>query len=259
MADTPAETAPPGWRAVTPARVALPRAGTSLGTAPVLALRAAHARARDAVHESFDCEALARAIAPFPSLAVHSEAGGRDEYLRRPDLGRRLHPDYRAALPRGPVDLALVCADGLSALAVQRQAPPFLAALGGLLSDLSLGPAVLAAQGRVAIADDVGEAMEARLAMILIGERPGLSVADSMGVYITFAPRRGRRDAERNCISNIHDDGLLPEAAAAKAAWLVRAALTMQCTGIKLKDEQPVSQIAAGSADQSGSPSISAL
>ncbi len=231
---------PTDWRSSTPARVALDRSGTSLSTDPVLALRAAHARARDAVHAVLDRAELARALPPLETREVHSEARDREKYLRRPDLGRRLHGDCWTGLPDGPFDIALICADGLSAIAVQRHAPPFLSALAQALPDLTLSPVILASQSRVALSDDVGEAMHARLALILIGERPGLSVADSMGAYLTYAPRRGLRDSARNCISNIHGNGLLPPDAAAKAAWLIRAAITLKCTGISLKDDQPL-------------------
>lgn len=199
------------------------------------------------MHATLDRKELARALAPLTTHDVQSEAGNREEYLRRPDLGRRLHETCRATLPEGPFDLALICADGLSAAAVQRYAPPFLAALVQNLPGFSFSPVVLARQTRVALSDDVGEAMRARLGLLLIGERPGLSVADSMGAYLTFAPRRGLRDAARNCISNIHGAGLLPVDAAAKAAWLVRAAIAMECTGIALKDEQPLAASVPGS------------
>ncbi|MET0241333.1 MAG: ethanolamine ammonia-lyase subunit EutC [Sphingobium sp.] len=228
------------WRRATTARVGLERAGPALATQPVLAFRAAHARARDAVHTGLDEDALAAAFAPRGVIRVHSEARDREEYLRRPDLGRRLHPDFMAQLPGGPCEVAMICADGLSALAVQQQAPPFVAALAEELPGISICPIIVALRGRVALSDDVGEAMGARLAIIMIGERPGLSVADSMGVYITYGPRRGRRDMERNCISNIHGDGLSPRAAAAKTAWIVRTAMAMECTGVTLKDEQPM-------------------
>ncbi|CCG06687.1 Ethanolamine ammonia-lyase light chain [Pararhodospirillum photometricum DSM 122] len=168
---------------------------------------------------------------------MHSQAPDRATYLRRPDLGRRLDPASLETLPTGTCDLALVIGDGLSAGAVQTWAAPTVHAILARLGSWSVAPLVLAAQARVALGDPIGERLGARLVAILIGERPGLSVATSLGIYLTYSPVTGRRDAERNCISNIHADGLSPEAAADKLAWLATEALRRGLTGVALKEE----------------------
>ncbi|MFK8250962.1 ethanolamine ammonia-lyase subunit EutC [Ancylobacter terrae] len=228
----------------TPARIALGRAGTGLPTREVLRFALAHAQARDAVHTPFDAAAVEAGIAGLglPTLTVASAAPARDAYLRRPDLGRKLSEESRAALATGghpPVDLAIVVADGLSSTAVHRQAVPFLAAFQRWIGEAgwSLAPVVVASQARVALGDEVGSLLRARAVVVLIGERPGLSSPDSLGVYLTFAPKVGRSDAERNCISNVREEGLSHELAAFKLAWLLREALVRQLTGVSLKDE----------------------
>ncbi|MFC0283398.1 ethanolamine ammonia-lyase subunit EutC [Camelimonas abortus] len=228
----------------THARVALGRAGDGLPTAPLLAFQMAHARARDAVHGALDVERLARDLAPLPAIHVRSAAGSRAVYLRRPDLGRRLAEGEAARLPQGPFDVALVIADGLSAVAAARHGPAVAHALARLLPELAFAPVVIASQGRVAIGDDIAAAMNAELAVTLIGERPGLSTADSLGAYLTFRARPGMRDSERNCVSNIHDQGLAPAVAAEKIAWLAREALRLRLTGVALKENAPVSAVA---------------
>ena len=246
---------PDPWAALrrhTPARIALGRSGGSLPTAEVLRFASAHARARDAVHVPLDTAQLATelAAAGWPPLHVASQAPTRPEYLRRPDWGRRLRPDdaqalREAAVTAGPVDLVVVVADGLSALAVQQHALPVLQALHAALQagsasegpPPSWAPVVIATQARVALADDVGAALQARLALILLGERPGLSAADSLGAYLTWSPQPGRTDAERNCVSNIRPDGLAPAAAGQRLAWLVRQALRRRLSGVALKDD----------------------
>lgn len=235
----------------TPARIALGRSGISMPTAAHLDFQLAHAQARDAVHRPFDIAATAAAIAALglETQCVHSAAADRHIYLQRPDLGRRL--DEAAVLPRvdgGGCDLAFAVADGLSALAVERNAEPFLAALLPLLradaQPWQLGPAVLVQQGRVAIGDDIGERIGARLMLMLIGERPGLSSPDSMGLYLTWSPHRGCSDAQRNCISNVRPEGLSWVDAAARTVWLLRAARQRGLTGVALKDESaPVLQV----------------
>ncbi len=236
------DLAPDPWAALrrhTPARIALGRAGTSLPTHELLAFSAAHALARDAVHEALDLPALRRALPAWPCLEVSSRASTRADYLRRPDWGRRLS-DASAALlrpPATPPDLVIVLADGLSAQATQAHAPALLHALQPLLLGLSLAPLVIATQARVALADEVGELLGARLALILLGERPGLSAPDSLGAYLTHAPRLGRSDAERNCVSNIRPAGLPPPAAAARLNWLLREARRRQLSGVALKDD----------------------
>ncbi|HTY67550.1 MAG TPA: ethanolamine ammonia-lyase subunit EutC [Alphaproteobacteria bacterium] len=239
--------APDPWlrlATLTPARIALGRVGSSLPTHQVLRLALAHAQARDAVHAALDVahvrsalEALGLAVA-----TVASAARSREEYLRRPDLGGCLADEGRATLTAGagsPVDLALVVADGLSAAAVHAHAVPLIACLLPHISraGLRLAPVVIATQARVALGDEIGEALQAHAAVILIGERPGLSAPDSLGAYLTFAPRRGRTNAERNCVSNIRAGGLDYDDAARKVAWLVTEALRGGFSGVALKDD----------------------
>lgn len=228
----------------TPARIALGRTGASLPTQEVLRFALAHAQARDAVHLPFDAtkvEAEIRALG-FETLEVASAAPARDVYLRRPDLGRRLNAESRARLAArkaAPVDLALVVADGLSATAIHAQTAPFLAAFKPWIAKegWSVAPVVVAAQARVALGDEVGELLAARALVVLVGERPGLSSPDSLGLYLTFAPKVGRSDAERNCISNVRAEGLSHELAAFKLAWHLKEALRRAVSGVELKDE----------------------
>jgi ethanolamine ammonia-lyase small subunit len=236
-----------GLRHYTPARIALGRAGVSLPTEPHLAFQLAHAQARDAVHRALNVPAVAAALDAlgWPTLALNSAAADRVVYLQRPDLGRRLSEESATRLGQDTGedrhDLAVVVADGLSALAVERHAAPFLARLRELLDEdptpWRLAPAAIVHQGRVAIGDEIGEKVGARLVLVLIGERPGLSSPDSMGLYLTWAPRPGRTDAERNCISNVRPEGLGIAEAAGRAAWLLRAARARALTGVGLKDE----------------------
>jgi ethanolamine ammonia-lyase small subunit len=229
-------TAPALWRDLrrfTDARVGLGRVGTAQPTAAHLDFQEAHARARDAVWSALDVPAVEATIAR-PVLRVCSAAADRREFLLRPDLGRRLAEG--TALPRAPGCIALVVADGLCAIGVQRHAPGVIDLLLPALP-LPAAPIVVAQQARVAIGDAIGEAMGAAAVVVLIGERPGLSATDSLGLYITWAPRRGRSDAERNCISNIRPGGLSYADAAAKAAWLLRAAQELGATGVTLKDD----------------------
>ncbi|KQT85788.1 ethanolamine ammonia-lyase subunit EutC [Aurantimonas sp. Leaf443] len=254
-ADREAAAAPgalaPGdpWRALraaTSARVGLGRRGDAAPIGAVLDFQLAHAKARDAVHLPLDLDALQADLSPVEALRLESEAPDRTTYLRRPDLGRRLAEGSRAALAQAGqgFDIAFVIADGLSATAVQRHAAPLLKAALARLQGFSVAPLVIGSQARVAFGDDVGEALGARLAVVLIGERPGLSVAESLGVYLTFDPRRGRRDHERNCISNVHGLGGLSYAQAAdKLAWLARQALARGLTGVGLKDDAPQAEL----------------
>ncbi|RDJ21429.1 ethanolamine ammonia-lyase subunit EutC [Bosea caraganae] len=234
------------WAALarlTPARIGLGRSGASLPTREVLRFGLAHAQARDAVHIPFRAEEVATALATLPveTVQVESAAPSRDLYLRRPDLGRRLSAESRVALAgrRGDFDLALVVADGLSSTAIHQNAAPFIAGLLPLLrrQGLRLAPLVIASQARVALGDEVGEALGARAVAVLIGERPGLSSPDSLGAYLTFAPRPGLSDAARNCISNIRPGGLSYEQAAFKLSWLIAEAFRRSLTGVDLKDE----------------------
>lgn len=250
--------APDLWTALrrhTPARIGLPRAGVSQSTAAQLEFQLAHARARDAVHQALDIPALAQALQPLghATVALHSAAADRPTYLQRPDLGRRLDEVScerlkPLAAPEGiPYDLALVLADGLSAQAVQAHAPALLQALlPRLAQDATpwrLAPIALVEQGRVALGDEVGELLNASLVAVLIGERPGLSAPDSLGLYITWAPRVGRVDAERNCISNVRPQGLPYELAARRLAWLLGAARARGTSGVALKDESGTQQL----------------
>ena len=239
-------TAPTLWRDLrrfTDARVGLGRAGNAVPTAAHLDFQEAHATARDAVHSALDVEALAAALAPLgqPIHRVHSAAPDRRTYLLRPDLGRRLRDEDRARLAPAPGSIAFIVADGLCATGVQAHAAPVLARLIPALRNTPLipGPIVIAEQGRVALGDDIAEALQAIAAIVLIGERPGLSATDSLGLYITWEARRGRTDAERNCISNVRPAGLSYDDAAAKTLWLLGAARTLGATGVALKDEMP--------------------
>lgn len=231
-------------RRFTDARIALGRSGSSLPTRPWLDFQLAHAQARDAVHLPLDGDGLRAELAQrFDEvLTLHSAAADRQTYLRRPDLGRRLDEASTRALDAragATCDLAFVLADGLSAKALQQNALPFIDSLLPAVrrAGLSVGPVCLVSQGRVAIGDPIGERLGARLVLVLIGERPGLSSPDSLGLYLTYAPRSGRNDAERNCISNIRPAGQVPEEAAQRALYLVREALRRQLSGVSLKDE----------------------
>jgi len=230
-------------RQATRARIGLGRAGDAVPTRALLEFQLAHAQARDAVHAPLDLDALEQALAPHPILRLHSAARDRTTYLRRPDLGRRLDAPSRERLKgsatAAPPDLVFVIADGLSARAVMRHAAPVLAACLQRVPEQAEAPIVVAEQARVAIGDEIGGLLGAKLCLMLIGERPGLSVADSLGVYLTWAPRPGVQDSARNCISNIHADGLSPEQAADQAAWLIREATRRGLTGINLKAASP--------------------
>jgi ethanolamine ammonia-lyase small subunit len=230
-------------RRFTQARVALGRAGNGMPTSAHLDFQAAHAAARDAVQAALNVGALTATLAAdgIESVAVRSTATDRETYLLRPDLGRRLDPTDAARLAPVPGCFALVVCDGLSTIAVQRHAAPMLALLVPALRArrLPVPPVVVATQGRVALGDEIGAALGAVAVAVLIGERPGLSAADSMGAYLTWKPRLGRTDAERNCISNIRPLGLSPSAAATKLLWLIDRMFTLGLTGVELKDEQP--------------------
>jgi ethanolamine ammonia-lyase small subunit len=230
---------------LTPARVALGRSGAGLPTAALLDFTLDHARARDAVHAAFDANALILALGELSlgALGVCSRAGDRKDYLRRPDLGRRLdqasvqllvHSSGTAANP-----LTIVIGDGLSPTAVHAHAIELIRALLARLgaAKIEIGHVVVASGARVALGDEIGEILGSRMALMLIGERPGLSAPDSLGAYLTFAPKVGRTDAERNCVSNIHGAGLGYDEAALKIGWLVREGLMRQVTGVALKDE----------------------
>ncbi|RYB05609.1 ethanolamine ammonia-lyase subunit EutC [Lichenibacterium ramalinae] len=238
---------------LTPARLALGRSGASLPSREVLKLGLAHAKARDAVHAAMDGDALANALAGLgrDTVTVESAAPDRATYLRRPDFGRRLSARSRALLSgagegvasAAGADIAVVVADGLSASAVDLNAVPLIEALLPRFAGRSLAPVVLAHQARVALGDEVGALLGARLVVMLIGERPGLSAADSLGAYLTYGPRVGLTDAARNCVSNIRAAGLGPDAAAAKIAWLVDRAFALSLTGVALKDGSDAAEL----------------
>lgn len=235
-------------RRFTAARIALGRSGVSQPTAQQLAFQLAHAQARDAVHLALDHEALsallsetlAAACSGVQCVSLHSAARDRQVYLQRPDLGRRLDDASReklAALAGPHHDLAFVVADGLSALAIEQNAAPFLRALMPRLTGWRIAPLTIVEQGRVAIGDEVGHLLHAQIVVVLIGERPGLSSPDSMGLYLTYAPRPGLTDASRNCISNVRTAGLTWEAAAFKLHYLLSESRRRQLSGVALKDE----------------------
>jgi len=237
-------------RRFTAARIALGRAGISQPTAAQLDFQLAHAQARDAVHLVLDVARLRQALidelqlTDIATVALHSAASDRHVYLQRPDLGRRLDAASCAALQalRGGAagaDLAIVVADGLSALAIERNALPFLRALLPRIAQerWTLAPLAIVEQGRVAVGDEVGELLGARAVLVLIGERPGLSSPDSMGLYFTWAPRVGLTDERRNCISNVRAAGLGHEEAAARLHYLLAEAYRRQLSGVALKDE----------------------
>lgn len=254
---TELETAADPWahlKRFTPARIALGRAGASMPTREVLGFTLAHAQARDAIHLPLDVDVLAGQLQadgwPAP-LRLRSRAHDRHEYLLRPDLGRRLDEAsvgvlqaWRADNPAP--DLALVVGDGLSALGIQRHTVPLFNAIRHALGGAFVqSPPVLVGQARVAVADEVGELLGARMVAMVVGERPGLSSPDSVGIYLTHAPRVGRTDAERNCISNVRPAGQDPVTAARRLAWLVHEGLRLGLTGIGLKDHSGLPMVTA--------------
>lgn len=255
-------------RQFTKARIALGRAGMSLPTGPHLEFQFAHAQARDAVHLPFDGQALQQQLTEkgYEVIRLHSAAADRHIYLQRPDLGRRLDrdsrhhmeakapADYEATLLKTAppsslsakephaYDVALVIADGLSALAVHQNAAPFLEVMAAKLQQEGwrIAPVVLVEQGRVAIGDEIGELLRAAMVVVLIGERPGLSSPDSLGIYFTYRPRTGLTDADRNCISNVRREGLSFAVAAHKLFYLMSEARRRKLSGVGLKDEAGV-------------------
>ncbi|MFD3746457.1 ethanolamine ammonia-lyase subunit EutC [Nocardia sp. NPDC058633] len=239
------------WRELrgsTQARIGLGRAGDALPTTDVLALRAAHAAARDAVHLPLDTAALTEqldVVGLGTATTVASRASTRAEYLRRPDLGRL--PADLSGVEKGSADIGFVLADGLSPRALAEHGPGLLAALAETLRErYTLAPPVIATQARVALGDHIAEAMGVRTVLVIIGERPGLSVADSLGIYLTHLPRPGRADADRNCISNIHPpDGLTYVDAARVVAGLVAGALALGRSGVDLKDTSRAESLSA--------------
>jgi ethanolamine ammonia-lyase small subunit len=240
------------WQALrrfTTARIALGHTGVSLPTAGHLDFQLAHARARDAVHHPLAVKGLQDALTArgYDCMLLHSAAADRRTYLQRPDLGRRLDEASHARLRERAAgryetagyDLALVIADGLSALAIEKNLLPFLDALRPAIAaaQWGLAPITIVEQARVALGDEVGELLRAQLVAVLIGERPGLSSPDSMGIYLTWNPAVGTTDAARNCISNVRPEGLSHALAAGKLAYLMGEALRRKLTGVGLKDE----------------------
>jgi ethanolamine ammonia-lyase small subunit len=232
-------------RALTPARVGLGRTGVSQQTRDLLAFQSAHAMARDAVYARLDPRAMAAvlgAMIGISGIQLHSAAKDRASYLQRPDLGRKLDDASRATLNavaenyQEPRELAVVVADGLSALAVERHAGALIHELLALITKWTLAPVCVVEQGRVGIGDEIGETLKVDCCLVLIGERPGLSSPDSLGAYITWGPRPGRTDAERNCVSNIRSGGLSYEQGAAQIAYYLTEARRRQLTGMALKD-----------------------
>ncbi|MET0907962.1 MAG: ethanolamine ammonia-lyase subunit EutC [Ilumatobacteraceae bacterium] len=234
-------------RSLTPARVGLGRAGGSVPTGAHLAFRADHARARDAVHHTFDGERIVVELetAGRPSIALSSAATSRGEYIRRPDLGRTLSGPSAARLGLlggAPCDLAIVLCDGLSPHAVERHGRALAIAIvsHARLRDSSIGVIAVVTNGRVAIGDHIGAALGARMVVVLIGERPGLTVPESIGAYVTIDPKPGRSDAERNCVSNIHERGLSVDGAARQVVGVIVRAQQAGVTGVELFDDDPI-------------------
>jgi ethanolamine ammonia-lyase small subunit len=250
-------------RQLTPARIALRRTGVSLATREVLDFQLAHGRARDAVHASLQPAALLpalRILVNSEPILLHSAAANRSTYLKRPDLGRMLNQASRKrleALANPMCDLAIILADGLSALAVERNAEPLLTellpALRNFIPELKLAPICVVEQGRVAVGDEVAQLLSAELAIVLIGERPGLSSPDSLGAYITWQPQPGRTtDAERNCISNIRAEGLGYAQAVTRLVHYIRESREKRVTGIALKDPDETSLLLESTTPEEG-------
>jgi len=228
----------------TAARVGIGRTGTSIPTKQSLAFKLAHAHARDAVYSVLDIDGLSNDIKQFnlPVLLLHSKAGNRAEYLQRPDLGRKLKKSSANQLKEytGDYDVSIIIADGLSAAAINENVIGLLSQLIPLFTaaNLKLAPVCFVEQGRVAVSDKAAHLLNAKLSVILIGERPGLSSADSIGAYLTYGPKPGLTDESRNCISNIRPQGLMFKPAADKIFYLIQEAFRMKLTGIGLKDNQ---------------------
>ena len=230
-------------RAATPARIGLARSGTAVATRELLAFQFAHAQARDAVNDPLDVVALAAALQArgLGAIRLASRAPDHRAYLARPDLGRRLDEASKAALASGPrgFDIVFVLADGLSARAVAMHAAPLLGEVVPALRSEGwrIGPAAIVERGRVAIGDEIGALMDAALVAVLVGERPGLTSPTSLGLYLTWAPRVGRSDAERNCLSNIRPEGMAYRETARRFLYLCSEARRRRLTGVELKDE----------------------
>ncbi|QSP95800.1 ethanolamine ammonia-lyase subunit EutC [Marinobacter salinisoli] len=254
-----------GLRSYTDARIGLGRAGVGLPTSELLAFQLAHAQARDAVHLPLDTAALIQGLETAVQdhlsaapLVLQSCAADRLTYLQRPDLGRQLSQHSQAILQsvptRASVDLAIVIVDGLSSVGVQNSAAPLVGQLLDMLDRddraWRLAPVTVVQQGRVAIGDEIGERLQARMVAVLIGERPGLSSPDSMGIYLTYDPKPGVNDAGRNCLSNIRAAGMAVEDACHRLLYLMREANRLRVTGVGLKDRTEETELAAGRANK---------
>jgi ethanolamine ammonia-lyase small subunit len=233
-----------GLKKFTAARIALGRSGTSVPLREALAFRLAHAHARDAVYSVLEAEHLLAGLAELgvTSEQIKSQAKDRQEYLQRPDLGRRVDEKSSTQLAEAPgegCDVVIVLADGLSATAINDHALPLLRLLLPQLREAGfrVGPVAVAEQARVALGDEVGHLLQAKLVLMLIGERPGLSSPNSLGAYLTYGPKIGLTDEVRNCVSNIRPEGLAYPAAAAKVFYLINEALQRKLSGVGLKDE----------------------
>ncbi len=239
------------FRSLTAARIALGRAGGSVPTRELLDFGLAHARARDAVAMPFDATGMVRSLqsAGLQAELLHSSVTTRDEYLRRPDLGRRLSDDSRekcAVLAQtSSFDLSIIVSDGLSSRATVHAQPIVISLYARMVSrGWTIAPVLVVPFARVAIQDEIGSALRARISLILLGERPGLGSPDSLGAYFVWGPKVGRSDAERNCVSNIRPEGLPLDAAVATLEYLLTASRHLKLSGIGLKDErQRLSQL----------------
>lgn len=242
---------PDPWRVLTrftPARIGLGRAGGSIPTKPLLDFQLAHARARDAVRRDLDGDALVRALTlrAFEVLQLHSAAPDRRTFIQRPDLGRILDSETKALLEHkgsasAPFDAVFIVSDGLSAQAAERHAPSLLERIAPKLADANwrVAPICLVRQGRVAVGDEIGALLPAAMTVMLIGERPGLSSPDSLGVYLTWDPVPGRSNAQRNCISNVRPEGLSYAVAAHKLFYLMTEARRRRLSGVHLQEDAP--------------------
>ena len=237
---------PDPWQTLrqrTPARVALGRAGASLPTAEVLKFSLDHAEARDAVHADFDAQAIASQLRDSGSevVLVSSQAADHSDYLRNPDNGRKLDApstEKLKAVAGDGADIAIVLGDGLSATAARLHGATFVGELLRRLPRFSIAPLVVARHARVGIQDPIGHALKARCCVIVLGERPGLGAADSLGVYLVYEPGPGKSDADRNCVSNVRPAGLPLAVAADTVAYLINAALSRGISGVTLKDDR---------------------
>jgi ethanolamine ammonia-lyase small subunit len=224
----------------TPARLALGHSGNGLPTARVLEFQLAHARARDAVHSQLDLGELAHALAPSPMLRLQTQAHSRLDYLTNPALGRALDDASRAKLTSGTYDAALVIADGLSATAIARHGAALARIILDRTPDMGWAPIAAVTNGRVAVGDDVAAALGAQMAVVLVGERPGLTATDGIGIYLTYAPKPGTtKDADRNCISNVRPEGLPLAEAAHRLHWLMQQSRQLRLSGVALKEDAP--------------------